>query len=207
VPVVLKSGSLNLLEPSGPVQACNGIVLPLPNSSIQVEIKSSFKSGNACYYLVKNLLSSSLLSKNLKIKLYRTIILPVLYGGETWSLTLREERRLRVFETRLLRKIFGTKRDEVTGEWRKPYEELNDLFSPNIGWVIKLRMRWAGHVAHIEGEESYTGFWWRNLRERDHLQDPGVDGRIKLRWIFRKWDVGAWTGLSWLRIGTGRRYL
>jgi len=159
VPIVLKSGNLNLLEPSGPVQACNGIVLPLLNSSIQVEIKSSLKSGNACYYLVKNLLSSSLLSKNLKIKLYRTIILPVvLYGGGTWSLTLREERRLRVFETRLLRKISGTKRDEVTGEWRKLYnEELNDLFSsPNIGWVIKLRrMRWAGHVAHMGGEERH----------------------------------------------------
>ena len=51
--------------------------------------------------------------------------------------------------------------------------------------------------------EAYTGFWWGNLRERDHLEDPDRDGRIKLRWIFRKWDVGAWTGLIWLRIGTG----
>jgi len=51
--------------------------------------------------------------------------------------------------------------------------------------------------------EVYMGFWWGNLRERDHLEDPGIDGRIIWRWIFRKWDVGVWTGLSWLRIGTG----
>jgi hypothetical protein len=82
---------------------------------IQEEIKSRLKSGNACYHSVQNLMSSSLLSQNLKIKIYRTIILPlVLYGCETWSLTLREERRLRVFENRVLR-IFGPKRDEVTG--------------------------------------------------------------------------------------------
>ena len=85
--------------------------------------------GNACYYSVQNLLSSSLLSKKLKVKNYRTIILPVvLYGSETWSLTLREERRLRVFENRVLRRVFGPKRDEVTGEWRKLHnEELSDL--------------------------------------------------------------------------------
>jgi hypothetical protein len=89
-------------------------------NSIQEEIKSRLKSGNACYHSVQNLLSSRLLSKNLKIKIYRTIILPVVfYGRETWSLTLREERRLRVFESRVLRRVFGPKRDEVTGEWRK----------------------------------------------------------------------------------------
>jgi hypothetical protein len=81
-------------------------------SSIQEEIKSRLKSGNACYHLVQNLLSSGLLSKNIKIKIYRTIILPVvLYGCETWSLTLREERRLRVFDNMVLRRIFGPKRD------------------------------------------------------------------------------------------------
>ena len=82
---------------------------------IQEEIKSRLKLGNACYYSVQNLLSSSLLSKKLKIKICRTIILPVLYGCETWSLTLREERRLRVFENRVLRRVFGPKRDDVTG--------------------------------------------------------------------------------------------
>ena len=88
---------------------------------------------------MQNLLSSSLLSKTLKIKIYRTIILPVvLYGCETWSLTLIEERRLRVYENRVLR-VFGPKRDEVTGEWRKLHEEeLRDLYSlPNIVWVVK----------------------------------------------------------------------
>jgi len=91
-------------------------------NSVQEEIKSRLKLGNACYYSVQNLLSSSLLTKKLKIKIYRTIILPVvLYGCETWSLTLREERRLRVFENRVLRRAFRPKRDEVTGEWRKLY--------------------------------------------------------------------------------------
>jgi len=97
-------------------------------NSIQEEIKRRLKSWNACYYSVQNLLSSSMLSKNLEIKIYRTVILPVvLYGCETWSLTLREERRLRVFENRVFRRIFGPKKDEVTGEWRKlHYEELYD---------------------------------------------------------------------------------
>ena len=111
-------------------------------NSIQEEIISRLKSGNACYHVVQNLLSSSLLSKNIKIERYRTIILPVvLYGCGTSSLTLREERRLRLFEKRVLRRVFGPKRDEVTGEWRKLHnEELSDLYSlPNIVRVVKSR--------------------------------------------------------------------
>jgi len=156
---------------------------------------------------VQNLLFSILPSKNLKIKIHRTIILPVvLYRRETWSRTLREERRLRLFENRVLRRIFGPKRDEVTGEWRKLHnEELNDIYSlPNIVRVIKsLIMRWAGHVARVGERRGVYGVLVGNPEEKDHLENLGVDGRIILRWIFRKRDVGAWIGSIWFRIRTG----
>jgi len=168
---------------------CLGTTLTNQNS-IQKETKSRWKSENACYNLVHNLLSSSLISRNLKTKICRTISLSVVvYGYETWSLILREERRLRGFENRVLRRIFGPKRDEVTGEWRKLHnEELNYLYSSphDVGVMKSRRMRRAGHVARVgERGEAYTGCWWGNLRERSHLGDPGVDGRIILRWIFR----------------------
>ena len=105
-------------------------------------IRRRLKPGNACYLAAQNIVSSSLLSKNIKSKIHRNIILRVvLYGCEIWSLTLREEHRLRVFENRVLRRIFGPKRDGVTGEWKKLHnEELNDLYcSPNIVRVIKWR--------------------------------------------------------------------
>jgi hypothetical protein len=124
------------------------------------EIKSRLNSGNACYRSIQSLLSSRLLSRNVKVKIYKTIILPVvLYEYETWSLTLREEHRLRVFENRVLRRIFGPKRDEVTGEWRKLLSgELHNLYSsPDIiRQITSRRLRWAGHVARIgEGRNVY----------------------------------------------------
>ena len=141
-------------------------------------------------------LSFRLLSKKVKIKIHRTIILPVvLYGYETWSLTLTEECRLRLFENRVLRRIFGPKRDEETGDWSKLHnEELNDLYcSPNIVRVWRSMSReWAR-------EETCAGLSRGNLMERGHWEDPSVDGRIMLRWIFRKWDVGY--GLD--RAGSG----
>jgi len=107
-------------------------------NSIQEEIKSRLKLGNACYYLVQNLLSTRLLFKNLKIKLYRTIILPlVLYGCETWSLTLGVERRMRVFENRVLRRVFEPKRDKVTGNGENYIMRSLGIFTPYpilCGW-------------------------------------------------------------------------
>jgi hypothetical protein len=119
---------------------------------------------------------------------------------------LREEHGLKVFENRVLRRIFGSKRDEVTGEWRKLHnEELNDLYSSHyLGRVIKSRiMRLEGHVARLEEGRDVYRVWVGKPEGKIPLGDPVVDGRIILGWIFRKWDMGVWTGLSWLRIQTG----
>jgi hypothetical protein len=123
------------------------VVVTITNpNSIQEEIKSRLKSANGYCHSVQNLLSSSLLSSNLKIKIHRILILPVvLYGYKTWSLTLREERRPRVFENRVLSRIFVPKRDEVTGKWRKLHN--NPYSPPNIVRVIKARRkRWVWQV-------------------------------------------------------------
>ena len=115
---------------------------------------------------------------------------------------MREERRLRLFENRVLRRIFGPTRKEVTGEWRQLHnDELYDLCSsPNIVLVIKSRrMRWVEHVAHVgERRGVHRVLVWK-LEGKFYLEDPGVDGTIILRWTFRKSDVIVWAGSSWLR--------
>jgi hypothetical protein len=138
---------------------------------IQEEIKGWLNSGNACYYSVQKRLSCRLLSKYIKIRNWKTITLPVvLHGCETCSLTLREKHRLRVFGDRVLR-IFGPKRDEVTGGWIKLHnEELHNLCSsPSTIRTAKSRkMRWAGHVARMGRRGMYIGYWWGSQKERDH---------------------------------------
>jgi hypothetical protein len=120
-------------------------------------------------YSVQNLLSFRLISKNLKIKIYKTVILPiVLYGCETWSLTLEEENRLRIFANRVFRKRFGPKRDEDVS-WRKLHnDKLHSLYSsPSIVRVIKSRqLRWAGNGARMgEGRGVYRVFGWEARRQ------------------------------------------
>ena len=115
-------------------------------NDIHKENKRRINMVIVCYYLLEKILSFHLLSKKLKVNTYKTIILPVvLYGCETWSLKLREEHTLRVFENKVLRKIFGAKRDEIIGEWRKLHNaELHTLYSsPNIIRNLKSRqLRW-----------------------------------------------------------------
>ena len=169
------------------------------------EIKRRINVGNACYYSVEKLLSSSLLSKKLKVRIYKTVILPVvLYGCETWTLTLREEQRLRVFENKVLRKIFGAKRDEVTGEWRKLHNtELHALYSsPNIIRDIKSRrLRWAGHVARM-GETRNA---YRVLVGRPEGKRPL--GRPRRRWEDNiKMDLRevGYDGGDWINLAQDR---
>jgi hypothetical protein len=146
-----------------------------------------------------------LLPKNLKIRIYKTIILPVvLYGCETWSLTLREEHRLGVFENRVLRRIFGPKRDEVAGGWRKLHnEELHDMYSSPIiiRIILARRMRWVGHVVQM-GEK----------RKAYRLSVGKPEGRRPLGRPRRRWldnvrmdlvEVG-WGDVDWIGLAHNR---
>ena len=137
----------------------------------------------------------------------KIILSVVLYGCETWSLTLREERRLRVFENRVLRRIFGLKRDGVTGEWRKLHnEKINELqCSSNIIGVIKSRrMRFAGHVARMrEREAMHTGFWWGNLEGKRSLGTPRCRWEDNIEMNLQEVARGTETGLFCLKVRTG----
>jgi hypothetical protein len=151
----------------------------------------------------------------LKIRIYeyKTIILPVvLYGCKTWSLTLWEEHRLRVFEYRVLRRIFGPERDEVTGEWRKLHnEELRDLYSsPSIIRIIlSRRARWADHVARMGEKRNAYRLWVRKPEEKGPLGRPrrrwvdntrirmnlGEVGRVDVDWIGLPQERNRWRAL------------
>jgi hypothetical protein len=155
------------------------------------EIKRRSNSGNTCCHSDQNLLSSRLLSKNVKIV--------VLYGCETWSVTLREENRLRAFENRVLRRILGPKRDEVTGKWRKLHnEELRDLYSSasKIRKIKSRGMRWEGHVARMgERRNAYRLLLGQPEGKRTLVRPSRsrVDDRMNLGEI--GWGDVDWIGL------------
>ena len=174
-------------------------------NTIQEEIKSRLKSGNACYHSVQDLFSSSLLPKNLKIEVYRTIILTViLYGCETWLLTLREERRLRLYENRVLRRIIGPKRDEVTGEWRKlNNEELTELYPTSI--VVRViksrRMRWTVHVARLgERRDVFRVLVRKHEGKRPHGK-PRCRREDNIKMDIQEMGCG---GMDWIDVALDR---
>jgi hypothetical protein len=156
------------------------------------------KVGESC------MLRSSIIC-NVKVKIYKTIILPfVLYVCETWSLTLREENRLRVFENRVLRRIFGPKRDEVMGEWRKLHnEELLNLYSfPDIIRQVKSRrMGWAGHVARMGEKRKVYKVLVETLKEKRSLGRPRRRWEVRIRMDVR--EIGL-RGVNWIRLAQDR---
>jgi hypothetical protein len=168
------------------------------------EIKSRLNSGNTCHHSVQSLLSTRLLSRNVKIKTYRTIILSVvLCGCETWSPALREEHRLRVFENRVLRRIFGPKRDQVTGEWRKMHNgELHNLYSSPDIKADQIKENEVGGACGTRGrgEKRVQGFYGK------------PEGKRPLERPKRRWENGirmdlrenGWGGLEWIHLAQDR---
>jgi hypothetical protein len=172
---------------------------------MQQEIKSRLNSADACYHSVQSLLFSLLLSKNVNVKIYKAIILPVvLCGCETWSLTLREEHRLRLFENRVLRRIFGPKRDEITGEWRKLHnKELHNLYSSQkiIRQIKSRRMTWAGHLARMEEEKKVYKVLVRKPEGKRPLGRPRRRWEDWIRMDLR--EIG-WGSVDWIQLAKDR---
>jgi hypothetical protein len=173
-------------------------------NDIHDKIKSRLNSGNVCYYSVQNLLSFRLISKNLKIKTYKTVILPVvLHGCETWSLTMREEHTLRVFENRVLTRIFGPEREEDESWGKLHNDELHSLYSsPNIAGVIKSgRIRCAGHVARMgRGRSVYRVLVGRPEGKRP-LRKPRRRWEDNIKMDLR--EIGI-DGANWIRLAQKR---
>jgi hypothetical protein len=161
---------------------------------VHEEMKSRLNSGSACYHSVQSLLSSRLLSRNVKVKIYKTIFLPFVFcGRETWYLTLREEHRLRVFENRVPRRTFESKRDEVTEEWRKLHnEELHNLYSsPGIIRQIKSRrIRWGACDTHARGEKTVQGFGGKS-RRKDTIRKTKARWENGIRVDFMEFGLGV----------------
>ena len=171
-------------------------------NDIREEIKRGINMGNACYYSLEKMLSSHLLSKKYKVNTYKTIILPVaLYGYETWSLTLREEHRLRLFENKVLRKIFGAKKNKITGEWRKLHNtELHALYS--LSNIIRnhksRRLRWSGHVARMDQSRNAYRVLVGKPESKRHLERPRRTWEDNIKMDLREvcCDPGDWIVLA-----------
>ena len=183
--------------------------LIIHQNCIHEQIKSRMNAGNACNHPVQNLGSSHLLLKNIKITHTHTHtsikFLAVLYGCIPWSVTISTEYRLWVFENRVLRKIYWTKRDEVTKDWvRQHSEEFHDLHcSPNISWLMKSRrMRWAGHVTWMRKRSAYR-FWAGKPEGKRSFGMPRQRRNKNLKWIFKQQNWMVWTRLIWHRTQTG----
>jgi hypothetical protein len=172
------------------------------------EIKSRLNSGNGCYHSVQSLLSYRLLSRNVRVKIYKIIILPVvLYECETWSLTLREEQRLRMFQNRVLRRIFGSNRDDMMGEWKKLHSmELHNLYSsPNI--IRQIKSRRARHMARRGEDRNVHKALVGKPKGKRPLGRPRLRWEDRIRMVLRQTGWGVWMRFDWLRIGTSGKLL